>query len=105
MRASLAESIRLFAHPKTVKEIASVSPTKRKLIKDDIALTSRQKPKTATALVWRLWCLGFTSVKMSDCPVAATWPILRTPMGNPSRSSDRSARKALGRFAEKLVTI
>jgi hypothetical protein len=57
MRASLAESVRLFAHPKTVKEIASVSPTKRKLIKDDMALTSRQKPKTATVLVWRLWCL------------------------------------------------
>ena len=57
MRASLAESVRLFAHPKTVKEIASVSPIKRKLIKYDIALTSRQKPKTATALVWRLWCL------------------------------------------------
>ena len=57
MRASLAESVRLFAHPKTVKEIASVSPIKRKLIKDDIALTSRQKPKTAPALVWRLWCL------------------------------------------------
>lgn len=34
MRASLAESVRLFAHPKTVKEIASVSPIKRKLIKD-----------------------------------------------------------------------
>ena len=25
---------------------------------------------------------GFTSVKMSDWPVGATWPILRMPMGN-----------------------
>ena len=39
---------------KTVKEVASVSSIKRKLIEDDIALTSLQKPKTVTALVWRL---------------------------------------------------
>jgi hypothetical protein len=54
MRESLLDSVRLLAHPKTVKEVASVSPIKRKLIEDDIALTSLQKPKTVTALVWRL---------------------------------------------------
>ena len=52
MRESLLDSVRLLAHPKTVKEVASVSPIKRKLIEDDIALTSLQKPKTVTASVW-----------------------------------------------------
>jgi hypothetical protein len=54
MRESLLDSVPLLAHPKTVKEVGSVSPIKRKLIEDDIALTSLQKPKTVTALVWRL---------------------------------------------------
>jgi hypothetical protein len=54
MPESLPESVRLLAHPKTAKEVASVSPIKRKLIEENTALTSLQKPKTVTALVWTL---------------------------------------------------
>lgn len=57
MRESLADSGRLFTHPQTSKEIASIGPIKRNLIKNHIALPGRQRLKTATALVWRLYCL------------------------------------------------
>ena len=94
MRASLAESVRPFAHPKTVKEIASVSPIKRKFIKDDIALTSRQKPKTATALVWRLWCLMKDFVTCYYC------------LPSSQAEQDRELfRSILGKVCERIAVI
>jgi hypothetical protein len=50
MRASLAGCVWLFTHPKSVKEIANVSPIKRKLIENPRAIASCQKLKTVAAL-------------------------------------------------------
>ena len=57
MRESLLDSVRLLAHPKTMKEVASVSPIKRKLIEDDIALTSLPKTKNRDGVGMEAWCL------------------------------------------------
>ena len=57
MRESLLDSVRLLAHPKTVKEVASVSPIKRKLIEDDITPTSLPKTKNRDGVGMEAWCL------------------------------------------------
>jgi hypothetical protein len=56
MRESLLDSVRLLAHPKTVKEVASVSPIKRKLIEDD-STYQPAKTKNRDGVGMEAWCL------------------------------------------------
>jgi hypothetical protein len=46
MAASFADSLGLTAHPTTRKQIASVAPEKRKVIREKTALVLQRKPVT-----------------------------------------------------------
>jgi hypothetical protein len=125
MRASLEDSVRLFAQPKSVQEIASVGPIKRKLIKEHRAPGSRQKLKTR-----RHWYGGSAlienAVTLLDCRVQsrkgtvisptaricprhpAFWLCARRPLQRRDDSANRSPplhtdRSTLPYFARELL--
>ena len=112
MRASLADSVRLFAQPKSVQEIASVGPIKRKLIKEHRAPGSRQKLKTrrhwygGLALIENALTLPACRVQSRKgtvispaariCPRRSTfWPCARRPLERRHESAKTEARRRI----------
>jgi hypothetical protein len=85
MRESLLDSVRLLAHPKTVKEVASVSPIKRKLIEDDIALTAC-KTKNRDSVGMEAWCLMKDLVTRHCMPSSKEQSAISTRKNYPHRA-------------------
>ena len=101
MRASLEGSVRLLAHPKSVTEIASVGPIKRKLIEEYRLLAAGKNQKRDG--IWPYSTLrvqrrkgAVISPAARICPRRSTfWPCARRPLERRHESAKTEARRRI----------